>query len=242
MTFWVAGATVASSLIGANAASSAASKQSDAANRAADLQNQQYQQTRQDQMPWMQAGQTALNALTPLAMNYKPFDMATFQQDPSYQFRMDQGLKAIQRSAAARGNQLGGSTLGALQNYGQNAASQEYQNAFNRYQAERNAQLNPLQSLAGVGQTTAQQLGQTGAANAANVGNLITGGAAAQAAGGVGAANALTNGLGTYLNYNQGNNLLSALNNRNLVNQYGAGNVYTPQGGGNTNLSWNGLE
>jgi hypothetical protein len=240
MTFWVAGAVVGSSLIGANAASSAASTQANAANRAADLQNQQYQQTRQDQMPWMQAGQTALNALTPLAMNYKPFDMSTFAQDPGYQFRMDQGLKAIQRSAAAKGNQLGGSTLGALQNYGQGLASQEYQNAFNRYQTERNAQLNPLQSLAGVGQTTAQQLGAAGQNYATNAGNMITGGAAAQAAGGVGAANALTGGVSQYLNYSQGNNLLNALNNRNLVNQYGAGNVYTPQGGGNTNLSWNG--
>jgi hypothetical protein len=68
-----------------------------------------------------------------------------------------------------------------------------------------------LQSLAGVGQTTAQQLGQTGATNAANVGNYLTGGAAAQAAGQVGGANAITSGLGTYLNYTQGNNLLNAL-------------------------------
>jgi Flp pilus assembly secretin CpaC len=89
--------------------------------------------------------------------------------------------------------------------------SQEYMNAFNRYQIERNAQLNPLQSLAGVGQTTANQLGQYGAANAANVGNLMTGGAAAQAAGRVGAANAATGGLGTYLNYTSSNNLLNAL-------------------------------
>jgi hypothetical protein len=129
-----------------------------------------------------------------------------------------------------------------MQDYAQNSASNEYQNAFNRYQTERAAQLNPLQSLAGVGQSTAAQLGQTGAANAGAVGNYLTGGAAAQAAGQVGGANALTSGLGTYLNYNQGNNLVNALSNRNLVSQYGAGNVYTPQGGGNTNLSWNGLE
>lgn len=211
MTFWVAGAVVGSSLIGANAAGNAASTQAAAANRAADLQNQQYQQTRQDQMPWMQAGQTALNALTPLATNYQKFGMSQFQQDPGYQFRLSEGLKQLGHAAGARGGLVSGQTLKGLQDYAQGAASNEYTNAFNRYQTERNAQLNPLQSLAGVGQTTAAQLGQQGAANAANVGNLMTGGAAAQAAGMVGGANALTSGLGTYLNYSQGNNLLNAL-------------------------------
>ena len=52
------------------------------------------------------------------------------------------------------------------------------------------------------------------AANAANVGNLMTSGAAANAAGQVGMANAFTGGLGTYLNYNQNNALLEALRNR----------------------------
>ena len=107
--------------------------------------------------------------------------------------------------------------------YGQDMGSQEYMNAFNRYQTERNAQLNPLQSLAGVGQTTSQQLGQFGAANAANVGNLMTGGAAANAAGQVGMANAVTGGLGTYLNYTSNNNLLNALKNRGSI--YGGPSV-----------------
>jgi hypothetical protein len=76
-----------------------------------------------------------------------------------------------------------------------------------------------LQSLAGVGQSTAAQLGTAGAANAGAVGNYLTGGAAAQAAGMVGGANAVTSGLGTYLNYNQSNNLINALRN----NQGGGG-------------------
>jgi hypothetical protein len=71
--------------------------------------------------------------------------------------------------------------------------------------------LQPLQSLAGVGQTTAANLGAAGASNANTMGNYLTGGAAASAAGTVGAANAYTSGLGTYLNYNQGNNLVAAL-------------------------------
>jgi len=232
MTFWVAGAVVGSSLIGANAAGSAASAQAGAANRAADLQNAQYQQTRQDQMPWMQAGQTALNALTPLATNYQKFGMDQFTQDPGYQFRLSEGLKQLGHTAGARGGLISGQTLKGIQDYAQNSASNEYTNAFNRYQTERNAQLNPLQSLAGVGQTTAAQLGQQGAANAANVGNLMTGGAAAQAAGMVGGANALTSGLGTYLNYSQGNNLVNALrgNNAGGGGSIGYGSGYAGEG------------
>jgi hypothetical protein len=214
MTFWVAGAVVVSSAIGANASSKAAGAQAGAARDAAALQNEQYQQTRQDQMPWMEAGKTALNALTPLATNYQKFGMDQFRADPGYAFRLSEGQKALDRQAAARGGLISGGALKAAQRYGQEMGSQEYTNAFNRYQAERQAQLGPLQSLAGVGQTTAQSLGQTGAANAANIGNLMTGGAAAQAAGYVGGANALTSGLGTYMNYSQGNNLINALNNR----------------------------
>ena len=228
MPWMIPAAIIGSSLLGSSASSSAASAQANAANRAADLQNQQYQQTRQDQMPWMQAGQTALNALAPLAMNYKPFDMNTFAQDPGYQFRMDQGTKALERSAAARGGLISGNTGGALQNYGQGLASQEYQNAFNRYQAERQAQLGPLQSLAGVGQTTAQQLGAAGQNYATNAGNMLTGGAAAQAAGYMGGANAVSQGVGQYLNYNQGNSLLSALRGggRGGANPAGYGTGY----------------
>lgn len=210
MTFWVAGAVVVSSAIGSSAAKGAAKTQAAAADRAAELQNEQFQQTRQDQMPWMRAGEQALNKLIPMT-DYQKFGMSQFQQDPGYAFRLSEGQKALDRSAAARGGLISGGALRAATRYGQDMGSQEYQNAFNRYQIERNAQLAPLQSLAGVGQTTAAQLGQTGAANAANVGNLITGAGAAQAAGQIGQANAITGGLGTYLNYSQGNALLNAL-------------------------------
>jgi hypothetical protein len=142
------------------------------------------------------------------------FGMDTFSKDPGYGFRLAEGQKALDRSAAARGGLISGGALKAAQRYGQEMGSQEYTNAFNRYQLERNAQLNPLQSLAGVGQTTANQLGQFGASNAANVGNLMTGGAAASAAGQVGVANAVTGGLNTYMNYSQNNALLNALKNR----------------------------
>jgi hypothetical protein len=92
-------------------------------------------------------------------------------QDPGYGFRMSEGMKALDRSAASRGGLLSGATLKGAQRYGQDLASQEYQNAFNRYQTNRANQLNPLQSLAGQGQTTATALGQQGANMASNIGN-----------------------------------------------------------------------
>lgn len=203
MPWMLPAAIAASSLLGANAASKGASAQANAANRAAELQQQQYEQTRQDQAPFREAGVTALNALTPLATNYQRFGMGQFQQDPGYAFRLSEGQKALDRSAAARGGLISGGALKAAQRFGQDMGSQEYQNAFNRYQAERQAQLNPLQSLAGVGQTSANFLGQAGAQNAGAMGNYMTGAAAAGAAGQMGAANAISSGLSSYMGYDQ---------------------------------------
>jgi len=216
----VATAIVATSLYSSNQASKAADKQVGAARDAAALQNEQFQQTREDQMPWLKAGERALGKLEG-AVDYTPFGMDQFNADPGYAFRLSEGQKALDRSAAARGGLISGGALKAATRYGQDMGSQEYTNAFNRYQTERAAKLQPLQSLAGVGQTTANQLGQAGASNAANVGNLMTSGAAAAAAGQVGQANAFNQGVSSYLNYNQGNNLMNALNTNRYGTNYG---------------------
>ena len=134
-------------------------------------------------------------------------------------------MKALERGAAARGGLLSGATLKGIQRFGQDLASQEYTNAFNRYQTERAARLQPLQSLAGVGQTTAQQIGQAGMQAAQNIGETQMSGAAARASGYVGGANALNQGLGTYLNYQQGQNMLNAMQRRPGFN-------FTPGTGG----------
>jgi hypothetical protein len=210
MSGWVAGATVVSSLVGAKASKSAASTQAAAADRAAELQREQFERQVELQAPFREAGVRALPELE-AASRYTPFGMSQFQQDPGYAFRLAEGQKALERNAAARGGLISGGALKAAQRYGQEMGTQEYTNAFNRYQTERQARLNPLQSLAGFGQTSVNQLGQAGQNYASNVGNLMTGGAAAQAAGQVGAANAITGGLGTYLNYSQNNALLNAL-------------------------------
>lgn len=71
----------------------------------------------------------------PEAEKYADFvapDAETFKQDPGYQFRLKEGSKALQNSAAARGTLLTGATAKALQGYGQEQASQEYGAAYGR--------------------------------------------------------------------------------------------------------------
>jgi hypothetical protein len=158
----------------ADAAQNAANTQADANRYAADIQKQMFDKQIELQEPWRQAGITALNKLTPLASEYTKFGMAQFQQDPGYAFRLKEGQRALDQSAAARGGLISGNALKAAQRYGQEMGSQEYQNAFTRYLREREAQLNPLQSLAGVGQTTAQTMAGQAGQYGANVGNLAS--------------------------------------------------------------------
>ena len=210
---WVGTAVVASTAYGAYASNKAAGKQADAMDRASELQYRQYQEDVARQKPFYDVGVNALPELVE-ASRYQPFTMDKFQADPGYAFRLKEGQKTLERSAAARGGLLSGGTGKALQRFGQEMGSQEYTNAFNRYQAERAARLQPLQSLTGMGQTTAQQIGQQGQQMATNIGSNMGSAAAARASGYVGTANALTGGLGTYLNYSQGQNMINALQNR----------------------------
>jgi len=231
MAWMMAAAVVGSSLIGSNAASKAASAQAGAANRASDLQYQQYQEDVARQKPFYDVGVNALPELVE-ASKYTPFGMDQYKQDPGYAFRLAEGQKALERTAAARGGLISGGALKAAAQFNQGIATQEYQNAFNRAQIERAARLNPLQSLAGMSQTTANTLGTMGANMASNVGNAYQSAANARASGYVGGANAISGGLGQYLNYNQNQNLLNTLRGNQLSNQYGAGNVYGAGGGG----------
>lgn len=131
------------------------------------------------------------------------FSLSDFNLDPGYQFRMDQGSQALQRSAAAKGSLLGGGTLKALARYGQDYASNELNNAFNRYQVNRSNQINPLFSLAGLGQTSAGQVASSGTSlgnNAANInfnGGVDAG--AARASGYASTANAINSGISNTL-------------------------------------------
>jgi hypothetical protein len=195
-------AILGSAVLGAASSRSAAKTQAAAADRAANLQREQFERQVELQTPFREVGLRALPELEE-ASRYTPFGMEQFQADPGYAFRMSEGLKGLERSAAARGGLLSGSTLKGIQRFGQDLGSQEYMNAFNRYQTERNARLNPLQSLAGFGQTSTNQLGAAGQTMASNVGQALGAAGQARASGYMGGANALSGALGQYMNYGQ---------------------------------------
>jgi hypothetical protein len=236
MAWMIPAAIFGGALLGGSASRSAASTQADAASRASDAQLQMFREQAALQEPFRQAGVRALPQLE-AQRNMMPgafTGQVNLGQDPGYAFRLSEGQKALDRSAAARGGLISGGALKAAQRFGQDLGSQEYQNAYNRALTGYNADVareatgyNRLAALAGIGQTATGQIGAAGQNAATNMGNLMTSGAAASAAGQVGAANALTGGLSTYLNYNQGNNLVNALNARgsgggNFMNQYNA--------------------
>lgn len=239
MPSWMApAASVGSALIGAAAAQSAAKTQADAAAQANQLLAQQYQQQRADLAPFTAAGVGAQNQLlTYLGLpggtagaDYgkytKDFTGADFLagQDPGYAFRLSEGQKALERSAAARGGLLSGGTGKALTSYGQQMGSQEYQNAYNRYQTNRANQLAPLFSLTGSGQAAAANQAAAAGNYATGAANNLTSAGAANAAGTVGTANALAGGATNYLNYTTQQDQLAAYNARTAAGRssYGA--------------------
>jgi hypothetical protein len=191
----IAAATLGAGYLGSRSASKAADVQAQATQAAQDAQERMFERQVELQEPFRQAGMGALNKLIPLS-DYTKFGMDQFTQDPGYGFRLSEGMKALDRTAAARGGLMSGATLKGAQRYGQDLASQEYQNAFNRYQTERAAQLNPLQSLAGVGQTAAGTLTNTYGAYGAQMGQNLQDIASARASGYLGGQNALSQALG----------------------------------------------
>jgi hypothetical protein len=140
------------------------------------FQKMVYEQQRADFAPYRESGTANLNQLNTLlgiggntgAANYGRFATADFTPemfkagiDPGYGFRMSEGLKAVDRQAAARGGLISGNALKASQAFGQDMASQEYGNAFNRYQTIRGNTLSPFQTGAAAGQSAAAMQGQS---------------------------------------------------------------------------------
>lgn len=215
-------AITASALTGANAAKEAAATQAAAVDRANQLAYQMYGEQKALQAPYREAGITAQNRLMDVlglsgntgAADYgianKQFTPSDLTTDPSYQFRLGEGLKALDRQAAARGGLISGGALKAAQEYGQQSASQEYQNAFNRYQTNRSNLLQPLGNLVATGQNAAANTGAAAGSYGTTASNNLTSAGAAQAAGQVGSANALTSGLNQYLNYTSNQDLANA--------------------------------
>lgn len=243
------GASLGGGLDSQSAAQDASGAQVEAANNASAnsltaaresnaLQKEMFDKQVSLQEPFRQAGLTGQNRLMDIlglsgntgAQGYgsanEKFSMGNFTADPGYQFRMQQGQQALERSASARGGLLSGRAGKDMTNYAQGAASQEYGNVYNRkfneFQTNRSNTLNPLQSLSGMAQTSSNAIGNAAGNYGSNVGSTLTntanqvgnnmmGAGNARASGYVGGANAvnsaISGGIGAYQNYNMMNKL-----------------------------------
>jgi hypothetical protein len=212
---------VAGGVISAKGARDAANTQSDSAKYAANLQDAQWQQTQDNLKPYLDFGSSAINPLR-AAMGYdanwnadpnnilmQQFAAPTAEQaaaTPGYQFTLDQGLKATQNSAAARGLGTSGAAMKGAASYATGLADSTYSDVFNRALTTFNTnygtaanRVNRLSSLVGNGQNAAATNGSLGAQSMGQIGDTLTSGANARAAGTIGGANALSgamNGLG----------------------------------------------
>lgn len=221
----VAAAVIGSAVVGGVAASKGSKAQAQSAQNASDtqllaqresnaLQEKMYEQNRKDLEPWRTAGVGMLSQLStglqPGGEFNRNFGMSDFQADPGYAFRQAEGQKAIDNSAASRGSALSGATLKALARFGQDTASNEYQNSYNRWNNDVSNRFNRISGVAGTGQQATQQIGAYGQSTAGNIaqGNMNTANNVAsntiqagnaRASGYVGMANALTGGVNNYL-------------------------------------------
>ena len=226
------GSTIAGGIL----SSKAAKKGANAQNRAADAQiaesRRQYDQTRADQQPFYQTGVASnerlayLMGLTPAsggatgtaAPNNDPnfgslakrFGAADYQADPGYDFRLSQGQKALERSQAAKGGLFSGAAGKEITEYAQGQASQEYGNAYNRYNNNQSNLYNRLSGLSGGGQTAAGVISTAGQNTATAVNSAYA------AKGNANQDRALASGAAWTTGLN------------NIAKGYGAGNANSP--------------
>lgn len=218
------GASLLGGVANAGASKGAANEQAQAAQEAAQLQYSMYQQTAQRLQPWVNTGTAANNQLGGLLglSGYQasgaggmgtgslvtPFQptMQQLSQTPGYQFTMQQGLEAVQNQASGQGQgggllpgggglQVSGPEGKGLINYAENLASTTYQQQFQNYWTQLNNIYSMYQGASTSGANAAAMVGQAGTTTAQGMSNALQTGAAATAAGTVGAANALTGGV-----------------------------------------------
>jgi len=203
----VAGGSLLGGLFGASGAKKAAKAQLQAARESNALQERMFNQQVALQEPFRQAGLTTQSELMrqfglggdATSAGYgnmlRDFSAEDFQTDPGYAFRMSEGLKGLDRQAAARGGLISGAALKAAQRYGQDVASNEYQNAYNRYNQNRSTRYNMLTGQQAVGQNATNAQTQAAGSYGQQAGQTLMDMGNARASGYMGAANAWSNAL-----------------------------------------------
>lgn len=210
----VAGVKAAGSAISGSKASKAAKKAADAQvaaqQQALALQKEMFDRQVALNEPFRQAGLVSQNELMrqmglggdPASQGYgnmlRDFSMADYEADPGYAFRLQEGLKGLDRQAAARGGLISGAALKAASDFAGKQASAEYQNAYNRYNTNRAARYGMLTGQQDVGANAVNALGSAARNYATQGGANITGAGQARASGYTNAAaaqNAMIGGL-----------------------------------------------
>ena len=187
--------SVVGGVMEANAAEKAAETQSQAAQNALALEREMFEYQKGLLEPYRTAGTKALERMSgAMGFGGQGSQQQMLEMDPGYGFRLGEGLKALERMQASRGNFLSGGAMKAGQRFAQDTASQEYGNAYNR-----------LANIAGLGQTAGTQMGGAAAGFGTSAGNIMGQEANALAAGRMGRGSAYSNAiggaLGSYQNY-----------------------------------------
>jgi hypothetical protein len=216
-----------------DAAAQSAAVQREMADKSIAAQRDMFDIGRTDLQPYRESGVTAQNQLLSLlglggdttAPEYgkytKDFGMSDFTTDPGYQFRLDQGMKALNASAAAKGMGMSGANIKGAIGYGTDMGNQYYQQAFNNYQTNRANRLSPLMDFTRIGQASAagsaaaasnlgSNLGTTYSNLGTNLGKTATDAGAAEAGGYTAGGKAINQTIG-----NLGNQYMGAVDRAN---------------------------
>ena len=206
--------SVVGGVLEANAAEKAAETQSQAAANALALQREMFEYQKSLLDPYREAGKKALDRLSSaMGLGGPGSQQQMLEMDPGYGFRLGEGLKALERMQASRGNFLSGGALKAGQRFAQDTASQEYDRAFGR-----------LSDIAGIGRSTSTQMGNAASGFGTSAGNIMGQEANALAAGRLGRTSAYTGAIGgalnsfqNYLNRQQEERLVRDIFGRTIV-------------------------
>jgi hypothetical protein len=192
----IGGASLVGTGAGIWASDKASKRQEKGAEKGIDAQLEMYYQSRADMMPWLEGGERALGKLeTAVDTPYDPPDKNALRETPGYQFRFEEGQKAVGRRASARGGRSGGRALKELTRYGQDYASTEYDKEYTRGANTRQQRINNLLRMSGMGESAGNMLTSAGTATGRGVAAGETYGGDARASGYINTANAVTGGL-----------------------------------------------
>ena len=263
----VAAAMVGSAVIGAAGSAYAAHQQASGAKAAANTQQNMFNTVQANSQPYMQAGDNASTTLsqlmglsgtpgsqvgnTGLNNGYLTSAFNPTQQQlesyPGYQFQLQQGGQATRNADTPGIGALSGAALKDLTSFNQGLAASNYSNYFNQDQTQKNNIYNRLSQIAGLGQSAAAGVGNSGTQLGQGIASSQMAGATASAAGTVGATNSVSGGLNNlaglmYLNGQNGsmqlgNNVSQAsLNNANTssdpIGALASTNGWIDSGGG----------